>query len=105
MVEAAAQNVVDVLDERKVALVERVLFGRVAVVERHLLGVVDEARVLEAELALEARLVGDVLAKGRRENAHHVGGELDEERHEDDALAADALGEGVGVDGLNQLAL
>jgi len=40
MVEAPAQNVVDMLDQREVALVEGVLLGLVAGIERHLLGVV-----------------------------------------------------------------
>ena len=101
MVEAAAQDVVDVLDEGEVALVEGVLFGVVAVVQRNFLGVVDEAGVLETEFALEAGFVGDVFAKRGREHAHDVGGELDEEGHEDYAFAADGLGEGVGVDCLD----
>lgn len=88
------------LDECKVSLVEGILFGSVAAIQSDFLGVVDKTRVLEAELTLKTGLVGNILAKGRREHAHHVGGELDEKRHEDDALAADALGERVRIDGL-----
>ncbi|KAJ6441863.1 Hsp70 family chaperone [Purpureocillium lavendulum] len=103
MVKALSEDVVDVLDESEIALVKGIFLSLVASVERHLLAVVDQARVLESELALEARFIGDIFAERRSQDAQDVCRELDEQRHEDDALSANALGQRIRVDGLPRL--
>lgn len=66
---ARAKDAVRVFDERKVPALDDVLLKLFAVVERDLLGVLEEARVREAQLALERGLVRSVLAEGGRDRA------------------------------------
>lgn len=54
-----AQHPVDMLYERKVVALDHVLLELFAVVQRYLLGVLQQTRVREAELALESRCASD----------------------------------------------
>jgi hypothetical protein len=54
--------------------------------------------VLKSEFALQPRLVCDIFAKRRRQGTHDVCGDLHEERHKEEALAANAAREAVVVD-------
>lgn len=81
VVEAAAEYAVDVFDQGEVALVQRVLFRFMPVVQGNFFAVVDEARVLEAELAFQSCFFGHIFSEWRRQSAHDVGGELDEQTH------------------------
>ena len=89
VVEAATEYAVDVFDQGEIALIQCVLFGFVPVVEGDFFAVVDEARVLEAELAFQSCLFGHILPKRRRQGAHDVGRELDEQTHGEQSLSTD----------------
>lgn len=68
-----------------------------SVVQRHLFAVVDQPRVLEAELAFQTCLISDVSAEWWSECAHDVRRELHEERHEEETFATDTAGQRVVV--------
>ncbi|KAI3487477.1 hypothetical protein L1887_48581 [Cichorium endivia] len=95
--DADAVDAIDVLDERKVGALDDVLLGRLAAEEGDLFCVLDEARVVEAELALELLLGGGVLAEGRRELAQQRGRARDEDVDADERLGSDAAHELVVV--------
>jgi hypothetical protein len=80
------------LDQREITLVQRIFLCFVPVVQRHLFAIVNQAGVLEAELAFQARLISDVSTEGRSQRAHDVRRELHEERHEEEPFAANAAG-------------
>lgn len=63
---AHAEHTVDVLDQGKVAALDQVLLRLRAAQERDFLGVLEQARVREAVLALKSLLLGGVAAKRRR---------------------------------------
>lgn len=64
------------LYQREIALVQCVLLRFVPMVQRYLFAVVDQPRVLEAELALQTRLISNILSERRSERAHDVRREL-----------------------------
>ena len=54
--------------------------------------------MLESKLPLQSSFIRHVFTKRGRQSPHDVGGELHEETHEEEPLAANAAGEGVVVD-------
>jgi hypothetical protein len=70
----------------------------VPTIQRHLLAIVDQPRMLEPEFALQSRFIGNVFAKWWCEGAHDVCRDLNKERHEEEAFTADATGETIIVD-------
>jgi hypothetical protein len=46
--------------------------------------------MLKSELSFQSGFIGNVFAKGRREGAHHIGGKLDKEGHEEETFTTDA---------------
>jgi hypothetical protein len=52
MIESPPQDAIDMLDQRKVPLIQRILLRLVATIQRHLLTIINQPRVLEPELAL-----------------------------------------------------
>lgn len=89
VVEAATEYAVHVFDQGEIALVQRVLFRFLSVVQGDFFTVVDEARVLEAELAFQSCFFGHIFSKRGCQGAHDVGGELDEQAHGEQSFPTD----------------
>lgn len=88
MVKSSPQYAVHVLDQGEISLVQRIFFCLVPVIQRDLFTVVYQPRVLEAELALEARLISDIFAERWGQCTHNISRELHEKRHEEQSFAA-----------------
>ena len=73
MVESSSQDPVDVLDERKVAFVQGILFSFVSVIQGHFFTVVYQSRMLEPEFAFQPRLLRYILSERRCKSAHNIG--------------------------------
>jgi hypothetical protein len=86
------------LNQRKILPIQHNFLPKMPRIKGHFLGVFDESRVREPELALKFTFGGEVVAKGRGEGAHDVCCELDEESHYEEAFPADVAGEFPVVD-------
>lgn len=89
MPDAGAEDAIGVLDEGKVSALNDVLLVLFAVVEGDLLGILEQARVRKAQLALEGRLVRCVRAKRRGNGLEHECRRLHEDCEQDEALGTD----------------
>jgi hypothetical protein len=73
MPHARLEDAVNMFDERKVPALNHVLLVLFAVVERDFLGILQQARVREPQLALECRLMCGVGTERRRDLLENVG--------------------------------
>lgn len=92
MVESPPQYPINMLDQRKISLIQGILLRLVPIIQRHLLTIINQPTMLEPKLALQPRFIRHIFPERRSQGAHDVCGELDDEGHEEETFATNAAG-------------
>lgn len=97
MVQPSSQNAIHMFDQCEITLVQGILLGLMAIIERHLLTVINESCMKESELSFQHGLVGNVFAKRWSQCAHEVGRQLHHQAHHEQTLRPDTPGQRKGI--------
>ena len=65
MIQPPPQYPIDMLDQRKVPLIQRIFLGLVPIIKRNLLAIINQSRMLKPKLALKSCFFCHIFPKGR----------------------------------------